>query len=60
MQVFRLGDGSLLCGECLKEHLNEIGAPNNITCGLETDSDGLPVFGWESGECSQCSVIEDE
>ena len=28
--------------------------PNLIFCGKEVDTDGLPIYGWISGECTDC------
>jgi len=56
--IYPMGDGSKLCETCLRKYLEEAGEPNNITCGKEV-SDGLPVYGWVSGECSDCKEVEE-
>lgn len=54
MNVFRLGDGSTLCQACLLKELEASEYPNLIFCGKEVDTDGLPIYGWISGECTDC------
>lgn len=52
--VYPLGDGSCLCERHLKKYLDDTDQPNNITCGKDVDCDGLPLYGWIEGQCSDC------
>lgn len=56
--VYIMGDGSTLCEDCLSDYLADCGEPNSITCGVETDADGLPVYGWTDGTCTQCTTSD--
>ena len=53
--VYRMGDGSFLCKDCLTNLLKECGEPNNITGGQQTDENNIPVYGWTKGQCSDCN-----
>lgn len=56
--VYQLGDGSRLCVKCLKNYLDEIGEPNNITNGqILSLENGLPLYGWNIGKCTEDKCI---
>jgi len=55
VNVYRMGDGSFLCRDCLTNYLLECGEPNNITGGQQTDENNIPVYGWTKGQCSDCN-----
>lgn len=56
--VYQLGDGSRLCVKCLKNYLDEIGEPNNITNGqILSLENGLPLYGWNIGKCTEDECI---